>query len=61
MGTWSGLPLLRGERGGTKSPPAGMPPDPRPSRNETIGMFIQWVKDHPQYWGELPVETEFVS
>ena len=35
------------------------PPDPRPSRNDTIAMFVQWVKDHPQYWNELPVETEF--
>ena len=35
------------------------PPDPRPSRNDTIGMFIEWAKAHPQYLGETPVETEF--
>ena len=35
------------------------PPDPMPSRNDTIDAFIQWVKAHPQYWGETPVETEF--
>ncbi|MEN8690046.1 MAG: Rap1a/Tai family immunity protein [Desulfobacterales bacterium] len=44
---------------GPEGLPLVCPPDPRPSRNETIGMFIQWVKDHPQYWDELPVETEF--
>jgi hypothetical protein len=35
------------------------PPEPRPSRNDTIARFVAWVKDHPQYWNELPVETEF--
>jgi hypothetical protein len=44
---------------GPEGLPLVCPPDPRPYRNETIGMFIQWVKDHPQYWDELPVETEF--
>ena len=34
-------------------------PDPRPSRNAVFGMFIDWAKAHPQYWGEPPVETEF--
>ena len=24
-----------------------------------IAMFVQWVKDHPQYWNVVPVETEF--
>jgi len=35
------------------------PPDPMPSRNDTIGAFIQWVKARPQHWEETPVETEF--
>ncbi len=35
------------------------PPDPRPSRNDMIGMFIEWAKAHPQYLEETPVETEF--
>jgi hypothetical protein len=35
------------------------PPDPRPSRNETIEMFIEWVKAHSQFWNDPPVETEF--
>jgi hypothetical protein len=35
------------------------PPDPRPSRNAAISMFIEWAKEHPQFMSELPVETEF--
>ena len=34
-------------------------PDPPPSRNDAIAMFIEWVKAHPEYWKEPPVETEF--
>ena len=34
-------------------------PEPKPSRNETIAMFIAWAKAHPQYWSEPPVESEF--
>jgi hypothetical protein len=34
-------------------------PDPPPSRNEGIAMFISWAQAHPQYMGELPVETLF--
>ncbi len=34
-------------------------PDPQPSRNDTIKMFIEWAKAHPQYEKERPVETEF--
>jgi hypothetical protein len=34
-------------------------PDPQPSRNESIAMFIDWAKAHPQYKGEPAVETEF--
>jgi hypothetical protein len=33
--------------------------DPLPSRNDTIVMFIEWVKTHPQHLGEKPVETQF--
>jgi hypothetical protein len=35
------------------------PPEPRPTRNETLKMFIDWVKAHPQHLKEKPVETEF--
>ena len=34
-------------------------PDPKPSRNESIDMFIDWALKHQHYWGEPPVETEF--
>lgn len=34
-------------------------PDPPPSRNEAIRLFIDWARAHPQYWKEPPVETEF--
>ena len=47
----------------TASGPKGLQlvcaPDPWPSRNATIDMFIDWVKAHPQYRGEPPVETQF--
>ena len=33
--------------------------DPLPSRNDTIVMFIEWVKTHPQHLGETAVETQF--
>lgn len=35
------------------------PPEVRPSRNETIKMFIDWAKAHPQYMKDKPVDTEF--
>ena len=35
------------------------PPDPVPSRNDSINEFIEWAKAHPQHMGESPVETEF--
>jgi hypothetical protein len=45
------------------SGPAGLKlvclPDPPPSRNDSVAMFIEWVKAHPQYLNENPVETEF--
>jgi len=33
--------------------------DPSPSRNDTIAMFIEWVKANPQYLGDKPVEVQF--
>jgi hypothetical protein len=29
------------------------------TRNDAVAMFVEWVKAHPQYLKELPVETEF--
>ena len=34
-------------------------PEPKPSRNDTIDMFVKWAKANKQYHNELPVETEF--
>jgi len=34
-------------------------PNPKPSRNEAIVMFIELTKAHHQYMNEKPVETEF--
>jgi hypothetical protein len=34
-------------------------PDPPPTRNAAINMFVEWAKARPQYMGEKPVETEF--
>ncbi len=42
---------------GTK--PLVCPPDPQPTRNAAIAMFIDWARAHPQYMDERPVETEF--
>jgi hypothetical protein len=35
------------------------PPNPAPSRNEAIAMFIEWAKAHPQYMSDEAVDTEF--
>lgn len=34
-------------------------PEPKPSRNEAIDLFISWAQKHPEYMNEMPVETEF--
>jgi hypothetical protein len=34
-------------------------PDPPPSRNDAIEMFLEWAKAHPQYMQDRPVDTEF--
>jgi hypothetical protein len=34
-------------------------PENRPSRNEIIKRFVEWTNARPEYWKELPVETEF--
>lgn len=34
-------------------------PDPPPSRNDAINMFVEWAKAHPQYMQNKPVNTEF--
>jgi hypothetical protein len=34
-------------------------PNPAPTRNEGVKMFIDWAQSHPEYMNEFPVETEF--
>jgi len=34
-------------------------PENPPTRNQSITMFIEWGKAHPQYMQEKPVDTEF--
>lgn len=35
-------------------------PNPEPSRNDAVAMFLKWAKAHPQYLEQSPVETEFM-
>jgi Rap1a immunity proteins len=34
-------------------------PNPVPSRNEAVAMFVEWAKARPQYLNEVPVDSEF--
>jgi hypothetical protein len=34
-------------------------PDPKPSRNEVVALFVAWAKANPQYMTDMPVETQF--
>ena len=34
-------------------------PNPGPSRNEAVAMFVEWAKANPQYMNERAVDTEF--
>jgi hypothetical protein len=34
-------------------------PEPPPSRNDAVNMFVEWAQAHPQYWQKKPVDTEF--
>jgi hypothetical protein len=35
------------------------PPDPPPARAKVVSMFVDWVKNHPEYLNEEPVDTWF--
>jgi hypothetical protein len=35
------------------------PPDPPPTRDEAVTMWIAWTQQHPQYAGEPPVDSIF--
>ena len=47
------------EQSGEGSKPLVCLPDPPPSRNAAIAMFIDWARAHQQYMDERPVDTEF--
>ena len=47
------------ERSGPNATKLVCLPDPQPTRDEAIQMFMEWTKAHPQYINESPVETEF--
>ncbi len=47
------------ENSGPASVPLVCLPDPPPSRNQALTMFLEWAKGHPQCMNEVPVETEF--
>jgi len=34
-------------------------PDPKPSRNEVVALFVAWAQAHPQYMTDMPVESQF--
>jgi hypothetical protein len=34
-------------------------PEPKPSRNEVVAMFVAWTNEHPQFMTDMPVETQF--
>lgn len=34
-------------------------PQPEPSRNEGVAMFVEWLKAHPQFLDEEAVEVQF--
>jgi hypothetical protein len=35
------------------------PPDPPPTRDEAVKMWVAWAREHPQYAGEPPVDSIF--
>ena len=34
-------------------------PEPKPSRNQVVEMFVAWANAHPQFMTDMPVETQF--
>ncbi|AKH37997.1 hypothetical protein BCL69_100834 [Nitrosomonas communis] len=37
--------------------PLVCPPDPKPSRNQAIANYVEWMKAHPEYLKERAVDT----
>ena len=40
-----------------KMEPLLCPPEPSPSRNETVARFLEWARGNPQYLADPAVET----
>ena len=34
-------------------------PEPKPTRNEVVALFVAWAKANPQYMADMPVESQF--
>jgi hypothetical protein len=47
------------ETSGPEGKPLVCLPDPAPSRSEAIAMFVDWLKAHPEFMNDKPVEVEF--
>jgi Ssp1 endopeptidase immunity protein Rap1a len=47
------------ETAGPQGKPFVCPPEPPPSRSESLTMFIAWAQQHPEYMGERPVDSLF--
>ena len=44
---------------GPAGSPMVCPPDPPPPRSKVAKLFLDWVKKHPEYMNDEPVETWF--
>jgi Rap1a immunity proteins len=44
---------------GAGKEPFVCPPDPPPSRNEVVRLFVSWARAHPQYQAEDAVDALF--
>jgi hypothetical protein len=42
---------------GPREKPVVCPPDPRPSRDESVRQFVVWARGHDQYMTERAVDT----
>ena len=56
VGAWD---YYEAQSSGPKGVQFVCPPEPMPSRNDSINMFIEWAQAHPQYRQKRPVDTEF--
>ncbi|HZB93155.1 MAG TPA: Rap1a/Tai family immunity protein [Stellaceae bacterium] len=45
------------ERAGPDAPHLFCMPNPPPTRDQAITMFVEWAQTHPQYMSELPVDS----